>query len=56
MTRRVDNATLFNPVNVQLDDVEEILNGIPYAPGVPQTCISGLASIIPQVSFFKCGR
>ncbi|XP_009114751.2 NAC domain-containing protein 17 isoform X1 [Brassica rapa] len=49
VTRRVDNATLFNPVNVQLDDVEEILNGIPYAPGVPQTCISGLASIIPQL-------
>ncbi|CAN7093303.1 unnamed protein product [Brassica rapa subsp. narinosa] len=50
VTRRVDNATLFNPVNVQLDDVQEILNGIPYAPGVPQTCISGLASSIPQVN------
>ncbi|CAH8309272.1 unnamed protein product [Eruca vesicaria subsp. sativa] len=52
-TRRVDNAiaTLFNPVNVQLDDIEDILNGIPYAPGVPQTCINnGLASSIPQVN------
>ncbi|KAL0716256.1 hypothetical protein Bca4012_065578 [Brassica carinata] len=40
-TRRVDNVNL---VNVQLDDLEEILSGIPYAPGVPQTCTS-----IPQV-------
>ena len=51
-TPRVDNATLFNPVNVQLDDIDEILNGIPYAPGGPQTCINSLASSIPQVSFF----
>ncbi|KAF3526035.1 hypothetical protein F2Q69_00047690 [Brassica cretica] len=49
-TPRVDNATLFNPVNVQLDDIDEILNGIPYAPGVPQTCINSLASSIPQVN------
>ncbi|KAG2304502.1 hypothetical protein Bca4012_063556 [Brassica carinata] len=49
-TRCVDNATLFNPVTLQLDDIEEILNGIPYAPGVPQRCINGLASSIPQVN------
>ncbi|CDY48632.1 BnaC06g08090D [Brassica napus] len=49
-TPRVDNATLFNPVNVQLDDIDEILNGIPYAPGVPQTCFNGLASSFPQVN------
>ncbi|KAF8112868.1 hypothetical protein N665_0059s0006 [Sinapis alba] len=41
-TRPVDNVNL---VNVQLDDLEEILSGIPYAPGVPQTCTS-----IPQVN------
>ncbi|KAJ0232791.1 NAC domain-containing protein 17 [Hirschfeldia incana] len=45
VVRCVDNVSLFNPVNVQLDDLEEILSGIPNAPGVPQTCTS-----IPQVN------
>ncbi|KAJ4917197.1 NAC domain-containing protein 17 [Raphanus sativus] len=48
--RYLDNRLLFNPVSVQLDDIEEILSGIPYAPEVPQTCINGLASDIPQVN------
>ncbi|CAN7105786.1 unnamed protein product [Brassica rapa subsp. narinosa] len=39
-TRFVDNARLFEPVNVQLDDFEEI----------PQICINGLASSVPQVN------
>ncbi|CAH8306041.1 unnamed protein product [Eruca vesicaria subsp. sativa] len=45
VVRNEDSVSLFNPVNVQLDDLEEILSGIPYAPGVPQTCTS-----IPQVN------
>ena len=48
VVRYEDNVSLFDPVNVQLDDLEEILSGIPYAPGVPQTFTS-----IPQVSFFS---
>ncbi|KAJ0235503.1 NAC domain-containing protein 17 [Hirschfeldia incana] len=46
----VDNGLLFNPVNLHLDDIEEILSGIPYAPVVPQTCMNPLASNIPQVN------
>ncbi|KAF8116323.1 hypothetical protein N665_0019s0005 [Sinapis alba] len=46
----VDNGRLFEPINVQLDDFEEILNGFPRAPGVPQSCINGLASSVPQVN------
>lgn len=45
VVRCVDNVSL---VDVQLDDLEEILSGIPFAPGVPQTCTN-----IPQVSFFS---
>ncbi|KAH0862743.1 hypothetical protein HID58_079954 [Brassica napus] len=45
VVRYEDNVSLFDPVNVQLDDLEEILSGIPYAPGVPQTFTS-----IPQVN------
>lgn len=52
-TRGVVGGMLFNPVNLQLDDIEELLQGIPDAPGVPTRCINNLASrSIPQVSFF----
>jgi len=37
--RRVDERRLFNPVILQLEDIDELLNGIPNAPGVPQRCI-----------------
>uniref|UniRef100_A0A1J3FFX2 NAC domain-containing protein 78 n=1 Tax=Noccaea caerulescens TaxID=107243 RepID=A0A1J3FFX2_NOCCA len=45
-----DGGRLFEPVNLQLDDLEELLPGIPDAPGVPQRCINGTASSIPQVN------
>ncbi|KAH0914525.1 hypothetical protein HID58_028971 [Brassica napus] len=45
VVRCEDNVSLFEPVNVQLDDLEEFLSGIPFAPGVPQTFTS-----IPQVN------
>ncbi|CAA7018674.1 unnamed protein product [Microthlaspi erraticum] len=45
-----DGGRLFKPVNLQLDDLDELLQGIPDAPGVPQRCINGLASSIPQVN------
>ncbi|KFK45123.1 hypothetical protein AALP_AA1G347100 [Arabis alpina] len=48
--RRVDDGRLFNPVHLQLEDIDEILNGIPDAPGVPTRCINGLASSIPWVN------
>ncbi|KAG7599192.1 NAC domain [Arabidopsis suecica] len=37
--RRVDGGRLFNPVRLQLEDIDELLNGIPNAPGVPPRCI-----------------
>ncbi|KAJ0235585.1 NAC domain-containing protein [Hirschfeldia incana] len=46
----VDNGRLFEPVNVQLDDFEEILNGFPRAPEVPHRCVNGLASSVPLVN------
>ncbi|KAJ4895049.1 NAC domain-containing protein 17 [Raphanus sativus] len=46
----VDNGRLFEPVNVQLDDFEEILNGFPRAPLVPQSCIDGIAFSVPLVN------
>ncbi|KAG2320464.1 hypothetical protein Bca4012_056493 [Brassica carinata] len=45
----VDTGRLFEPLNVELDDFEEILNGFPRAPQ-PQSCINGLASSVPQVN------
>ncbi|EOA40069.1 hypothetical protein CARUB_v10008761mg [Capsella rubella] len=38
-TRRVDGRGLFNPVGLQLEDIDALLNGIPDAPGVPSRCI-----------------
>ncbi|ESQ33366.1 hypothetical protein EUTSA_v10007221mg [Eutrema salsugineum] len=48
--RRADGGRIFNPVNIRLDDIEELLREIPDAPGVPQRCINGLAASIPQVN------
>uniref|UniRef100_A0A0D3CGH1 NAC domain-containing protein n=1 Tax=Brassica oleracea var. oleracea TaxID=109376 RepID=A0A0D3CGH1_BRAOL len=38
------------PEEPLLDDFEEILNGFPRAPGVPQICINGLPSSVSQVN------
>ncbi|KAL1219417.1 NAC domain-containing protein 17 [Cardamine amara subsp. amara] len=48
--RYEDNRRLFNPVNLQLEDIDQLLNGIPDAIGVPPRCINGLASTFPQVN------
>ncbi|CAN8290040.1 unnamed protein product [Cochlearia groenlandica] len=50
VVRRVDDSLLFNSDNLKLGDIEEILRGIPDAPGVPSRCINGLASSITQVN------
>ncbi|CAN8303526.1 unnamed protein product [Cochlearia groenlandica] len=48
--RRVNDGMLFNPVNVQLSDFEELLGGIPDASVAPPRCVNDLASSVPQVN------
>ncbi|XP_019091690.1 PREDICTED: NAC domain-containing protein 17 isoform X2 [Camelina sativa] len=39
VVRYEDERRLFNPVSLQLEDIDVLLNGIPDAPGVPPRCI-----------------
>jgi len=48
----VDDTKFCNPVKLQLEDIEKLLNEIPDAPGVNQRQFDEFVGV-PQVSFFS---